>query len=57
MQIRHQLGIVAMRGDQIIRHVIGMTGRVAQAVQTIDFGKFCQQTSQRPAFAVGSSPW
>ena len=46
MQIGHQLGIVAMGGDQVIGHVAGMAGGVADAVDAFDLRQRVAQLRQ-----------
>ena len=43
MQIWHQRGFIAMRRYQVIVHVIGMAGHIADALQS---GKACQRADQ-----------
>ena len=48
MQIRHQRRHVAMGGDQIVGHVAGMGGGVADAVQPVDLGQVADQPAEAP---------
>ena len=58
MEIGHQLRQIAMGGDQIIIHVIGVAGGVAQPLQPVDLGHLPQQAAQgviprRPCAVIG----
>ena len=54
MQIRHDLGLVAVRGDQLRVHVAGMACGVAQTRKTVDFRQAPQEAAEAPGRAVGS---
>ena len=55
MQIGHQLGLVAMSLDQIVGHVVGMAGGIADAVEPVDFGQSADQPAQLPIPAIRTS--
>jgi hypothetical protein len=40
VQIGHQLRLLAMRGDQVVGHVVGVRGRVADAGEPVDARQF-----------------
>ena len=48
VQVGHQRVEVAMRSDQIVVHVVGMAGRVAQPVDAGDLGQPKQQAPEAP---------
>ena len=52
MQLRHQFGQVAMRGDQAVVDVARMARGVAQPVDAGDFRKPLEQSRKRPGAAV-----
>ena len=54
MQVRHQAAVGPMRLDQIVAHIAGMAGRVAQALQSVDLTQPVDQARQRPVFTVGA---
>src|SRR5690606_33691741 len=54
VQVGHQLVEVTVGGNQLLVHVPGVGGGVAQALQPIDFCEPPQEASQSPLAAVGS---
>ena len=52
MQLRHQRRQVAMRGDEIVIHVAGMAGAVAQARDAGNFRKAMHQPPERRCAAA-----
>ena len=55
MQIGHQLRLAAMGGDQIVVHIAGMGGGIADARKTFDPGEGTDQARKIPAAALGGS--
>eukprot|EP01136_Pigoraptor_vietnamica_P011775 Opistho-1_new@51011 len=51
MQIGHQLRLVAMRGDQVVFHVVGVARRVADALQPVDPRQRPHQPRKAPVAA------
>ena len=56
VQVGHQLGLIAMRRDQVLAHVAGMAGGVADALEAADEGEPGDELGQRPWPAVGAQP-
>ena len=48
MQVGHQLWFLGMGGDQVVGHVVGMRGRVADAGEPLDPRQFPDQTPKAP---------
>src|SRR5215470_20082651 len=59
MQVRHQLFHVAVSGDEVLAHVAGMAGGIAQPLEGLDPSQVADQLSQaerypaRPTSTVG----
>ena len=54
MQERHELGQITMRSEEIVAHVVGMAGRVANAQDARDLRDPLRQPRQRPGAALGA---
>ena len=55
VQIGHQLVTLAMRRDQIVGHVVGMRGGVADSGQPVDLAQAPDQPRQRPVAAFSGA--
>ena len=52
VEVRHGLRQIAVGGDQLVVHVVGMARGVAQPRDSLDLGEAAQEPAERPAPAV-----